>query len=107
MQESRLLRRIIHHLQKLRLAGEPLFWFKTHGNPPGIPDIIICHKGKFIGIELKAPSGKLRRDQECISRRIIGAGGKWSVVKTIKDLEEVLFGDRGNGGEENSRVLDK
>jgi len=102
MQESRLLRRVIHHLQKLRLAGEPLFWFKTRGEPPGIPDLIICHNGRFIGVELKTPQGRLRKDQECISRRIIGAGGKWAVVRSIKELEEVLFGD---GREEPKRAL--
>ena len=34
---------------------------KIHGSnfqEPGIPDIIACYKGKFIGIETKAP-GKL------------------------------------------------
>lgn len=42
------------------------YFVKIHGSnfqEPGIPDIISCYKGYFIGIETKAP-GKLNNQSE-------------------------------------------
>lgn len=48
---------------KKRLAKEfGGFWFKVHGGPfqlAGLPDLIGCVRGRFIGIECKAP-GKMK-----------------------------------------------
>lgn len=44
---------------KIALEREyPGFYFKTHGGAyqkVGLPDIIGCHKGRMIGIEVKLP----------------------------------------------------
>lgn len=41
----------------VKIAGEECMWyFKSHGEPMqtrGIPDIIMCYKGLFVGMEFK------------------------------------------------------
>ena len=97
MNEARIVRQIMHRLHKLRLAGEPLFWFKTHGEPSGIPDIIVCYNGQFISFEVKTLLGRLRKDQECLKRRIEGAGGKWYLVRSADEVEQIILSLRDRG----------
>lgn len=52
--EAKLSRKI---MDRLRLAG--YFCFKVHGSEfmmAGLPDIIVCADGMFIGIETKMPA---------------------------------------------------
>ena len=61
----------------------------THGyGRSGIPDIIACHKGKFIGIECKAGKGKTTILQERELAAIIDAGG-FSMVIDELNLHEL------------------
>ena len=41
----------------------------------GIPDLLICYKGRFIAVELKARKGKATPLQEYELKRIRSAGG--------------------------------
>jgi len=53
--ESKLVRDIIGLVLNKHFPG---FYFKTHGGLyqiVGLPDIIGCYQGKFIGIEVKLP----------------------------------------------------
>lgn len=48
---------------------------KGLGVTPGVPDVIALHRGKFFGLELKAPGGRATEAQlECLEA-IRGAGG--------------------------------
>lgn len=52
--ESKLSRKI---MDALRADGH--FCFKVHGSEfmmAGLPDIVVCAKGRFIGLETKLPS---------------------------------------------------
>ena len=43
------------------LDSDVFFW-KEHGGPygtSGVPDIICCYKGRFLGLEVKLPTGAL------------------------------------------------
>ena len=90
MRESSLTRSILKALQ--RRGG---FWFKVHGHPGqrrGIPDIIGCYKGRFIGLELKVPD---RRDrvtelQRQVLEEISQAGGIGQVVTSKEEALRVL-----------------
>ena len=93
MRESNLTRSILKALQ--RRGG---FWFKVHGHPGqrrGIPDIIGCYKGRFIGLELKVPNrrDKVTELQEQVLEEISKAGGVGQVVtskeEALRTLEEV------------------
>lgn len=58
----------------------------------GIPDIICCFRGKFLGIECKAGSNKPTALQEREMRSIRDAGGRTLVVNetNISDVERAI-----------------
>ena len=65
---------------KINLAslGSDVFFWKEHGGPygtSGIPDIICCYKGRFLGLEAKLSGGKLTALQRRALEKINAAGG--------------------------------
>lgn len=58
----------------------------------GVPDIICCYKGQFIGIECKAGKGKTTALQERELRNIDTAGGIAVVINetNINDVKTIL-----------------
>lgn len=78
--ESKLSRKI---MDRLRLEG--YFAFKVHGSEfmmAGLPDIIVCADGRFIGLETKLPStrGNVSPRQSYVHSQIVNAGGVAVVV---------------------------
>lgn len=71
------------------------YYFKVHGSafmPKGIPDIICCYKGYFIGIEVKAP-GKLYNQsdyQKIHMNNILNANGIHILADSLDKVKEVL-----------------
>ena len=55
----------------------------------GVPDIIVCDKGKFIGIECKAGKGKLTALQERNIKQIKHNEGL-AIVVNEGNIEELL-----------------
>ena len=57
----------------------------------GVPDILCCYQGQFIGIEVKAPGGKVSPVQVANLERIRRNGGhalvaySWPQVKLFLD----------------------
>lgn len=83
--ESALSRRI---MEALRLEG--YFCFKVHGSEymmAGLPDIIVCAEGKFIGLETKLPEsrGNVSPVQRLVHTKIENAGGVAEVVCSIPE----------------------
>jgi len=71
-----------------------------HFSPPGmglgragIPDIIACHNGRFIGIECKAGKGQPTLLQSRELGRIDAAGGKTFVIRetNVNDIVEFIW----------------
>ena len=67
-------------------------WLKEHGawylqtwgggyQRNGIPDLLICWKGKFIGVELKAENGRASELQKHEIETIRMAGGVGIILK--------------------------
>lgn len=56
----------------------------------GIPDFIICYKGRFIGIEAKAPKGEPTKAQLINIDLITKAGGVVFVCRDASDVIRVL-----------------
>lgn len=74
-------------------AGAYHFFPATHGyGRSGVPDIIACLKGQFIGIECKAGKGTTTALQERELSRIRAAGGVALVIHegNFDVLEELL-----------------
>lgn len=78
--ESRLSRKI-----QERLRAEGWFCFKVHGNGlmmAGLPDIIVCAHGLFVGLETKNPDTRedVSPRQAYVHGKINRAGGTAVVV---------------------------
>jgi len=65
--ETRIQRKIQNYLNEKRI-----FHFRVNAdtNTVGIPDIIACYKGYFIGIEVKTPEGHATNIQDKIGQEI-------------------------------------
>ena len=65
----------------LKAAGAYYFFPATGGyGRSGVPDIIVCFKGRFIGIECKAGDNTPTALQQRELMRILDAGGSAFVV---------------------------
>ena len=92
--ESVLSRKI---MKELRLKN--IFCFKVHGSEymmSGLPDIIACVDGLFVGFEVKHP--ETRNDtsarQKLVHQQIIDANGTAVVICSVQEalaiVEEIL-----------------
>lgn len=71
---------------KDRLEAEGGWWVKIHGGPfqaAGIPDIIGCYKGRFVGIEAKMPGNRPSGIQRLVLDRLTEAGAICGVAFSI------------------------
>ncbi len=78
----------IAHKIRDALAKRGAFVFKVHGGPmmmAGLPDLIVCYKGRFIGLEVKMPGNNSSPVQELVGGKIRDAQGEWGVVYSIED----------------------
>ncbi|MDL2317937.1 VRR-NUC domain-containing protein [Eubacteriales bacterium OttesenSCG-928-A19] len=90
MLERDLIAQIKRYLASL---GGDVFYFKEHGGPygaSGVPDIIACYKGRFLGLEAKLPNGRLTELQRRSIEKINGAGGIARRVEGVDDVKAVV-----------------
>lgn len=62
------------------------YWGGAAYTKSGIPDLLVCCTGQFIGVELKAPNGK-PSDLQLYQLRQIEASGGFGVLLYPKDFE--------------------
>ena len=82
----------------LKEAGVYYFYASTHGfGRSGVPDLVCCLQGKFVGIECKAGKNKPTPLQEKEMAAIRAAGGTTLVVneENINDVKELLNEQEG------------
>lgn len=62
-----------------------------YGNA-GVPDFLVCHKGRFIAIEAKAGNGKTTALQDRNLAEIVMAGGVALVINehNLDELREMM-----------------
>lgn len=88
--ESRLSRDIM-----IALRAEGIFCFKVHGSEhmmAGLPDIIACVRGRFVGLETKHPETRDNTSarQDFVHDQIRQAGGQaWVVTSVAEALARV------------------
>jgi len=88
--ESKLSRKI---MDRLRLEG--YFAFKVHGSEymmAGLPDIIVCAEGKFIGLETKMPATRdnVSPRQAYVHSLIENAQGTARVICSPQEAVDVV-----------------
>lgn len=79
----------IKHLLAIRGA----YYFKHFGckfSKAGVPDIIACLNGRFIGIEVKRKDGRLSDLQKIHLDQIKNAGGIGIVARSVEEVENCL-----------------
>jgi hypothetical protein len=69
--------------------------FKIHGSDEGfqeigIPDLLVCLHGRFVGIEAKQPGEPLRPRQRKVLNEIYAAGGVAAVCETVGQVAVLL-----------------
>ena len=88
MRESDLIRKISEYLKTV----PNLYFWKEHGGmygTAGIPDLIVCYKGRFIGLECKVGKNKPTVLQAVTIKQIINAGYA-TVVRTVEEVREII-----------------
>jgi hypothetical protein len=53
-------------------------------------DILLCWRGRFVGVEVKRPGEKPRRFQTAIANEIFAAGGDAVCVDSLQQLMDKL-----------------
>lgn len=89
MKEKEVVDSIKNYLQ----AIPNLFYWKEHGGQfgtAGIPDIIICYKGRFIALEVKRPGGKPTLLQKITLNKIEKAKGIAKLVTSVEQVKEII-----------------
>jgi hypothetical protein len=56
----------------------------------GVPDILAIIRGRFIGIEVKAPRGKQSPEQLIFQRRCEQNGGLYILARDVKTVDKLL-----------------
>jgi hypothetical protein len=92
----------LHKKLQAQIKGAGGCIFKIHGgdNPfqaVGIPDLLCCIQGRFVGIEVKMPGGSLRPAQVAALNEIYRAGGIAAVVETVEQGRKLLSVITGGG----------
>lgn len=77
------------------LRAEGWFCFKVHGSEymlAGLPDVICCAEGLFIGLETKHPESRddTSARQDYVHGLIRQAGGKAQVVTSAKEAVRIV-----------------
>ena len=89
-----LEREIVTAIKKyLASLGSDVFFWKEHGSvygTNGVPDIICCYKGRFLGLECKLPGGRLTELQKRAIEQINRAGGVACRVESVEDAKRVI-----------------
>lgn len=84
---------ITKNIQAWLKAQHNLFHYKVHGDPfqtAGLPDLIICVNGHFVGLEVKRPGNKPTLIQAMTIAKIVSAHGWARVVYSLDDVKEII-----------------
>lgn len=90
-----MLEKNVENKIKRWLQSKNIYYFKVHGSSfmqPGIPDIIACVNGCFVGIEVKNV-GKLKNqsEQQKIHEKLIKAsGGIFILADSLEVVKDEL-----------------
>lgn len=90
--EKTIENQIKRYLDQLESKGKA-WHMKVHGSMyqrSGVPDIIGCINGRFVGIEVKRPGGVVSKLQEYHIAQINKTGGAAFVAYSLDDVKENL-----------------
>jgi len=56
----------------------------------GIPDLLVCYRGRFLGLEAKMPGNTPTTKQLVVLDEIVSAGGYGAVFTTVEQVSRIL-----------------
>jgi len=95
MLEKDIVAAIMRHLK----TRSECFAYKTHGGmygTAGLPDIVCCYRGCFVGLEVKQPGKTLTVLQGKTITKINAAGGIAAKVTSVEEVKTLLAGIGGD-----------
>lgn len=103
IREQDILNVIIDYLAGLERDGK-LFYFRSASGGvkmasggffrtgrAGVPDITVLCNGRYIGLEVKTPTGKQQDSQKEIETLIQKHGGEYHLVRGVSDVAVILI----------------
>ena len=84
---------LITTIKKYLATLPETFAWKEHGGKygtAGIPDIIVCHRGRFIALEAKVGKNQPTKLQAVTIEQIRKAGGTAAVVRSVADVKTII-----------------
>lgn len=84
---------LITTIKKYLATLPETFSWKEHGGQygtAGIPDIIVCHRGRFIALEAKVGKNQPTKLQAVTIEQIRKAGGTAAVVRSVADVKTII-----------------
>lgn len=84
---------IVEKIKQYLSTVDDCFFYKQFGGSfsvAGIPDIIVCYKGRFIAFEVKNENGKVSVLQVVIIKKILKAGGIAVVVRSLAEVKDII-----------------
>lgn len=88
--ERRIVQRIQAYLEGRGARPFKIFGEEGSYQEAGIPDLLVCYRGVFIGVEVKQPGGEASPLQKRVLRSIESAGGIAAVVESVEQVEHLL-----------------
>jgi hypothetical protein len=61
-------------------------------NLPGCPDILGTYRGRFVGIEVKTPTGRQSEAQRRFQAAVLRGGGVYVLARSVDDALTALVG---------------
>ena len=86
---------IVNKIMKYLKTVPRCFAWKEHGGmygTAGIPDVIACVNGRFFAFEVKTDTGKTTALQDATIRKILSAGGRAFVVRSVDEVRTAING---------------
>lgn len=97
--ESKVKKEIVAYLDSLPECWHVAYHTMGYGKR-GVPDRLVCFRGRFIALEIKAPGGKATPWQERCIDEINEAGGYAYIVTSAAAVSNIIADHRFelNGG---------
>ena len=95
LSETRLKQKVLAFLK----AEYPQAWVYKAADrwTSGIPDLLLCVDGRFMGIELKVGNNQPTKIQKYVIERIRASGGSTTVCRSVDEVKNFMKGENGNG----------
>lgn len=86
-EETRIMRDIVDFLNKQKIFN---FRINADSTTVGLPDLMLCYRGRMVGLEVKTPTGKPTEIQKKVIEEISKCGGFGGFPTCVEDVKKIL-----------------